>query len=150
MPPRLAHLQLTEFDIRDNPNMHNLPLELGRIEGLRVFWFDIDPITFPQRDITLEGPRSTLKFLRVLYDASKTGRLDLSSTEYNLQTLAIPVHRFTNLTELDLARNFFSEVCVRVPCVNVCNACTRGPSLSLRVLYTCLKHVSIFTFWTRS
>jgi hypothetical protein len=116
-------MQLSEFDIRENPNLRNLPLELGRIEGLRVFWFDIDPITFPQRDITLEGPRSTLKFLRVLYEASKTGRLDLSSTEYNLQTLAIPVHRFTNLTELDLARNFFSEVCEGaarecVPCIS--------------------------------
>ncbi len=108
-------VQLSELDIRENPNLHALPLELGRIDGLRVFWFDIDPITFPQRDITMEGPRSTLKFLRLLYEASKTGRLDLSSAEYNLQSLAIPVQRFTNLTELDLARNYFPEVCtVRV------------------------------------
>ena len=111
LPKEIGNLKmLQEFDIRENPNLHILPMELGRIDHLKTFWFDIEPITFPQQDVVLEGPRYVLKFLHVLYDASKTGKLDLSSADYNLQSLHIPEDRFTNLTELNLARNCFSEI----------------------------------------
>ena len=88
LPPEVGGLiRLSEFDIRDNEELHLLPIELGKITTFKIFWFDADSITFPQKEIISEGPKYTMKFLRLLYDATKSGNLDLSSPDYSLKVI---------------------------------------------------------------
>lgn len=49
LPPEIGGLrQMTEFDIRENPKLSHLPLEMGRMESLKVSFlsFGVDFLWF--------------------------------------------------------------------------------------------------------
>lgn len=102
---------LLRLNLRDNP-IKQLPLDFGEFSTLRKLDIDLERLTLPPPEISLDGFPIMMRYLRDLRKSTKTDILELMG----MKLVGIPseVLDVTTLRKLNLAANRIKEINLRL------------------------------------
>jgi Leucine-rich repeat (LRR) protein len=113
LPPEIGECLFLEELLIDQNELTDLPLELGILTSLDSLKIDGEKLNCPPQEIIAEGTGRILGYLRRLYNARTTNKLDLSRASLGHNGLIVfpmEVLQLTRLTSFKLTDNRLKEL----------------------------------------